>query len=180
MASVEKTIDVDVPIETAYNQWTQFESFPNFMEGVESVRQLDEKRLHWKADVGGQVEEWDAVITEQIPDTRIAWRNIDGIENAGVVTFHRLDDSRCRIALQMEYEPRGAVESIGDALGFASRQVEGDLERFKRFIEERGNASGAWRGEIERPESGVGVGAGSATATPTTSVLEEEEPPLLT
>jgi uncharacterized membrane protein len=150
MGSVIKTVDVNVPVRTAYNQWTQFESFPHFMEGVEYVKQLDDQRLHWRANVGGQVKEWDARITEQIPDERIAWCSTSGAENAGVVTFHRLADNLTRITLQIDYDPEGFVENVGDALGFVSRRMEGDLERFKQCIEDRGHETGAWRGTIHQ------------------------------
>jgi len=151
MSTIEKSIDVKVPVRTAYNQWTQFEEFPQFMEGVEAVRQLDNQRLHWRANVGGKVEEWDAVITEQHPDERIAWKNTTGASNAGVVTFHRLSDTTTRVMLQLEYDPQGVVENVGDMLGVVSRRIAGDLERFKGFIEARGQETGAWRGEVERP-----------------------------
>jgi uncharacterized membrane protein len=121
------------------------------MEGIEAVRQLDNQRLHWRANIGGRVEEWDATITEQHPDERIAWKSTTGASNAGVVTFHRLSDNKTRVMLQMEYDPQGAVENIGDMLGVVSRRVSGDLERFKEFIEARGQETGAWRGEVERP-----------------------------
>jgi uncharacterized membrane protein len=148
MATIEKSIEVDVPVRVAYNQWTQFEEFPRFMEGVREVRQLDDKRLHWKAAIGGKEQAWEAEITEQIPDDRIAWRARTGAPNAGVVTFHRLGDSHTRIMLQLDYDPQGAVETVGDALGVVSRRVAGDLERFKEFIESRGRETGAWRGDI--------------------------------
>jgi uncharacterized membrane protein len=151
MSTIEQSIDVNVPVSTAYNQWTQFEEFPRFMEGVEAVRQLDQQRLHWRANVGGRVEEWEALITEQHPDERIAWKNTTGATNAGVVTFHRLADAKTRVMLQMEYDPQGVVENLGDMLGVVSRRVANDLERFKAFIEERGHETGAWRGEVERP-----------------------------
>jgi uncharacterized membrane protein len=151
MASIQKPIDVDVPVRTAYNQWTQFEEFPRFMEGVEEVRQLDDRRLHWRAKVGGKTEEWDAVITEQIPDERVAWRNTTGAENAGVVTFHHLSPNSTRVMLQIEYDPHGLVENVGSALGVVERRVEGDLKRFKEFVESHGTETGAWRGEIRRP-----------------------------
>ena len=150
MASIVKTIDVNVPVNTAYNQWTQFEMFPRFMEGVKEVRQLDDRRLHWRAQIGGQEEEWDAEITEQVPDTRIAWKSINGAPNAGVVTFHRLSDQTTRITVQVDYEPQGVIENIGDTLGVLGKRVEGDLARFKEFIENRGRETGAWRGEIPR------------------------------
>ena len=150
MAEVTKHIDVDVPVRTAYNQWTQFEEFPRFMEGVKSVTQLDDKRLRWHAEIAGKDEQWNAEITEQEPDMRVAWKSTSGAKNAGVVTFHRLADSKTRVTLQLDYEPEGPVESIGSALGFVERRVEGDLKRFKEFIESRGNETGAWRGQIEQ------------------------------
>jgi uncharacterized membrane protein len=150
MASIEKSIEVKVPVHTAYNQWTQFEEFPRFMEGVEEVRQLDDTHLHWRAKVGGKEEQWDAVITEQIPDERIAWRNTSGAPNAGVITFHKLDPQRTKLMLQIDYEPQGAVENIGSALGMVGRRIEGDLERFKEYIESRGAETGAWRGEVRQ------------------------------
>ena len=152
MSSIEKTIDVEVPCRTAYNQWTQFESFPEFMEGVESVTQLDDRRLHWIAEMGGKRVEWDAEITEQIPDKRIAWHSTSGAKNAGVVTFHRLSDSRSRVALQLDYDPEGVVENVGDWLGTVSRRTDGDLQRFKEFIESRGVETGAWRGQVPSPD----------------------------
>lgn len=150
MSTIEKSIDVEVPVSTAYGQWTQFESFPEFMEGVEQVRQLDDRRLHWRAEIGGKRKEWEAEIVEQIPDHRIAWRSTSGAPNAGVVTFHRLADNATRVLVQMEYEPDGLMESVGDAMGVASRRISGDLDRFKRFIEERGAPTGTWRGELHQ------------------------------
>ncbi|HEX8033468.1 MAG TPA: SRPBCC family protein [Ktedonobacterales bacterium] len=156
MATTQQSIDVHVPVHTAYNQWTQFESFPQFMEGVESVQQVDDKHLHWKAKVGGKVQEWDAEITEQIPDQKIAWRSISGAPNGGVVTFNYLGPNETRVLLSIDYEPQGVAESAGAALGFMDRQVKGDLERFKTFIESRGQETGAWRGTIEdHPELGT-------------------------
>jgi len=151
MATVERSIEVNVPLKAVYNQWTQFEEFPRFMEGVKEVRQQGDKNLHWRAEIAGRDEEWDAEITEQHPDHRIAWRSTTGATNAGVVTFHHIDDTTTRVMLQLDYEPQGAVEAIGSALGVVERRVKGDLERFKAFIEERGRETGAWRGEIERP-----------------------------
>jgi uncharacterized membrane protein len=150
MANIEKSIDVEVPVRTAYNQWTQFEDFPLFMEGVQRVDQLSDTRLHWVADIGGTRKEWDARITEQTPDDRVAWTSETGARNAGVVTFHKLSPEKTRIMLQMDYEPDDAVETIGDALGFVSRRVTSDLERFKEFIESRGRETGAWRGEVKQ------------------------------
>ncbi|HUF53485.1 MAG TPA: SRPBCC family protein [Dehalococcoidia bacterium] len=151
MATIEKSIEVNVPLSTTYNQWTQFEEFPRFMEGVEEVTQLDDNRLSWRANVGGQTKEWHARITEQTPDERIAWTAEGGDFNAGVVTFHRISDDVTRVMLQMDYEPEGIIEEVGDKLGFVSRRVEGDLERFKEFVEERGQETGAWRGSVSSP-----------------------------
>lgn len=150
MANIERSIDVNVPVRTAYNQWTQFEEFPKFMEGVQEVKQLGDKNLHWRANIAGKEEEWDAVITEQEPDMRVAWTNTTGARNAGVVTFHRIDDGKTRVMLQLDYEPEGVIENVGSALGFVERRVEGDLKRFKEFIESRGHETGGWRGEIEQ------------------------------
>ena len=150
MSTIEKSIEVNVPVHTAYNQWTQFEDFPRFMEGVKEVRQLDDTHVHWCAEVAGKEKEWDAEITEQIPDMRIAWRSVSGAPNAGVVTFHRIDDDTTRIMLQMDYEPEGVVENAGNISGVLSHRVEGDLERFKDFIESSGRESGAWRGSVQQ------------------------------
>jgi uncharacterized membrane protein len=152
MSNIEQSVDVNVPVHVAYNQWTQFEEFPRFMEGVEEIRQLDDKRLHWRAKVGGKEKEWDAVITEQIPDQRIAWKNTTGAKNAGVVTFHHISDKTTRVMLQLEYDPEGIIENVGDAVGVVSSRVKGDLERFKEYIERRGSETGAWRGKIEQPK----------------------------
>jgi uncharacterized membrane protein len=151
MARVEKEVEVNVPVRTAYNQWTQFEEFPQFMEGVKSVRQLDDRRLHWQANVGGHDKEWDAEIKEQVPDQKIIWSSLDGAENAGWVTFQPLDANRTKVRLQMSYDPEGFVESVGDALGFMDRRVQGDLDRFRDFIEKRNVETGGWRGELENP-----------------------------
>jgi uncharacterized membrane protein len=153
MSSIEKSIDVNVPASTAYNQWTQFEEFPRFMEGVEEVRQIDDKHTHWRVNVGGKVREFETEITEQMPDKRIAWRTRGGTYNSGVITFHRLNERSTRLMLQMEYEPEGVVEKAGDMLGVVSRRVQGDLERFKELIEMRGVESGGWRGKIDSPKS---------------------------
>jgi uncharacterized membrane protein len=149
MKTIEESIEIEVPVSTAYNQWTQFESFPQFMDGVERVEQKDDTRLHWVAEVGGDRHEWDAEITEQHPDQRIAWKALDQEGPNGVVTFHKLDDSRTKVMVQMEYEPEGTKESIGSFVGIDTRRVKGDLESFKDFIESRGRETGAWRGEIE-------------------------------
>jgi uncharacterized membrane protein len=149
METIEKSVDVDVPLSTAYNQWTQFEEFPKFMEGIESVDQLDDKRLHWKARIAGREKEWDAEIFEQIPDRRIAWRSTSGAMNSGMVNFIGLGTSGTRVSLKINYEPEGVVENLGDALGLVSARVSGDLGRFKEFIETRGSPTGAWQGEIK-------------------------------
>ena len=152
MSKVEESIEVKVPVSTAYNQWTQFEEFPEFMGGVEQVRQLDDKTLKWVAEIAGQRREWTAEITEQKPDERVAWTSRDGAQTAGVVTFHRLNDDTSRVMLQMEFDPEGFAETAGDWLGVVKMQVKGDLERFKEFIESRGRETGGWRGEIDRPD----------------------------
>ena len=148
MSKVEESITVDVPVTTAYNQWTQFESFPHFMEGVERVEQVSDTLTHWKAKVAGQEREFDAQITEQHPDERVAWRSLEGPRQAGVVTFHRLSDGHAKVMLQLDYEPEGVVDKTGDAMGLVRRRVKGDLERFKEYIESRGAETGAWRGEV--------------------------------
>ena len=150
MASIETSIEVEEPVRTVYNQWTQFETFPQFMEGVEEVRQLDDTHLHWKAELAGEQREWQAEITEQTPDQRIAWKSTEGADNAGVVTFHRIDGGRTKVMLQLDFEPEGLVETVGDKLGFVSRRAEGDLARFKEFLESRGAETGAWRGEVDQ------------------------------
>ena len=154
MQTLEKTIDIAVPVRAAYDQWTQFESFPRFMEGVEEVTQLDDRHLHWVAKVGGSKQEWDAEIIEQVPDQRIEWRSERGDANSGIVTFEPLDAQHSRVALRLGYEPEGMAEKAGDKLGFLSRRTEGDLKRFKQFIESRGSETGGWRGTIEdHPET---------------------------
>jgi uncharacterized membrane protein len=153
MSTVEESIDVSVPVRTAYDQWTQFEEFPQFMEGVEEIRQLDDTHTHWKTKIAGVEREFDAEITEQHPDHRVAWRSTSGTEHAGVVTFHRLDDNTTRVMVQLDTEPDGIVEQAGDKLGLVKRRVKGDLERFKELIESRGSASGAWRGDVEETPS---------------------------
>ena len=149
MSTVEESIDVNVPVRTAYNQWTQFEQFPQFMEGVEEIRQLDDTHTHWRTKIAGVEREFDAEITEQHPDHRVAWRSTGGTDNAGVVTFHRLDDATTRVMVQLDTEPEGIVEQAGDKLGLVKRRVKGDLDRFKELIEAHGTESGAWRGEVE-------------------------------
>jgi uncharacterized membrane protein len=165
LTTIEQHIDIDVPVRTAYDQWTQFEEFPTFMEGVESVTQVDDTHMRWVAEIGGARREWDAEITEQHPDHRIAWRSTDGTTNAGVVTFHRLDDSRTRVMVQIDHEPEGVIEKAGTALGFDSRRVKGDLERFKDLVEARGAPTGGWRGDVENADDDKGGSASGGTST---------------
>lgn len=149
MAQVMESIDVGVPVRTAYNQWTQFEEFPQFLSFVESIIQQDDTHLHWKVNVAGAEREFDAEITEQKPDERVAWHSTNGeVEHAGVVTFHRLSEDTSRVTVQMDWEPEGVVEKAGAALGVDNRAIEADLRNFKRFIEERGSEDGAWRGTV--------------------------------
>ena len=155
MQKVDRSIEVDAPISTVYNQWTQFETFPAFMEGVEAVAQLDDATVHWVAEVGGTRKEWDARITEQIPDEVIAWEGFGDSDNLGRVFFEPLDDGRTRVNLSIEYQTEGVLEKVGDALGVVAKQVEGDLQRFKRLIENRGFETGAWRGEIHQRPTGT-------------------------
>ena len=150
MSTIEQSIEVNVPVGTAYNQWTQFEDFPHFMQGVEEVKQITDTRLRWRAEILGVEREWEAEIDEQTPDQRIAWHALDGTTNAGVVTFHRIDDGVTKVMLQLEIEPEGIVEKAGDVLGLVGTRTKGDLERFKRFIETRGTETGAWRGEVDQ------------------------------
>lgn len=149
MSVIEKSLELNVPVRTAYNQWTQFEEFPKFMEGVTAVTQIDDKHLQWKANIAGKDQGWAAEITEQIPDKRIAWTSRGGAIHAGVVTFHRISDATSKLMLQLEYDPQGLVEKAGDAMGLVAQQVQGDLERFKTFIESRGQETDAWRGTIK-------------------------------
>jgi uncharacterized membrane protein len=148
--TVEESIELDVPVSTAYNQWTQFEEFPRFMASVESVQQVDDTHLHWRALVGGKMKEWDAEITEQIPDKRIAWRSTGGVQNGGVVTFHKISESRTRVMLQMDYNPETVVEKVGDAVGAVKLTAKGNLKKFKHLVEARGTETGAWRGTVQQ------------------------------
>ncbi|MFI5937218.1 SRPBCC family protein [Actinoplanes sp. NPDC051494] len=153
MSTVTESVDVNVNVRTAYNQWTQFEEFPHFMSGVTEIRQLDATTTHWKTDIDGVKREFDAKITEQLPDERVAWTSTEGSKQAGVVTFHRLDDTTTRVTCQMDFTPDGIVEQAGDKLGFLDRQVKGDMKRFKEYIEQRGGVeSGGWRGQVDRPQ----------------------------
>lgn len=148
MTVVERDIEVDLPLRAVYNQWTMFEEFPKFMDGIEHVEQISQDRLHWVASIYGQHREWDAKIVEQVPDEKIAWRSETGEQNAGAVTFDEIDEGRTRVHLRMEYAPDSMLEKAGDALGLVERRVEGDLERFKSYLESIGHEAGGWRGKI--------------------------------
>jgi uncharacterized membrane protein len=145
---IDETIEVNVPVSTAYNQWTQFEEFPLFMQGVEHVEQRDDTRLHWVASVAGRTAEWDAKILEQHRDRQISWISEDGKKTRGTVTFEPLGEQRTLIRLSMSYKPEGPAEQLGSAAGLDAARIRGDLERFKELIESRGAESGAWRGEV--------------------------------
>ena len=175
MADVEKSIKVDVPVQTAYNQWTQFEEFPRFMEGVQEVRQLDDSRLFWAADVAGERKEWYARITEQKPDQVIAWQSEGGAPNSGEVRFQPTDDGKTEVKVRMDYEPQDLKEKVGDALGVVSRRVEGDLKRFKEFVESRGKETGAWRGEVHGGTTETTGRYGEAGSGPGTTELGGQE-----
>ena len=155
MSTTTESIEVHVPVSTAYNQWTQFEDFPQFMHGVISVRQIDDTHLHWCAQIAGKQEEWDAEITEQIPDTLIAWRSVSGAPNQGMVSFKTVSDSATRVVLRIDYEPRGVVETAGDLLGAVSLRASGNLRRFKQFVEKHGSETGGWRGVVSPSEPSV-------------------------
>ena len=148
MERVTKTFEINAPVRKVYNQWTQFEDFPRFMDGVKEVKQLDDTHLHWRASIAGKDKEWDAEIVEQVPDQRIAWRSTSGAPNAGTVRFEQLAQERSRVHLTMEYEPKGFIENIGDAVGVVDRKLEKAVEDFKKLIEQRGQETGAWRGEV--------------------------------
>ena len=148
MSRFEHALVIDAPVREVYDQWTQFESFPKFMEGVESVDQVDDRTLDWTAELLGQRRSWRAVITDQTPDRRVAWKSVSGAQNAGAVLFESHGPDRTRVTLRMEVEPDGALDTIGDALGVVQRRTRGDLERFRDYLEQRGRPSGAWRGEI--------------------------------
>lgn len=164
MERIEKAIDVDRPVRTVYNQWTQFEQFPKFMSGVKDVKQLDDTHVHWRADIWGKEKEWDAEITEQVPDRIIAWRSTSGdAPNAGTVMFEPISDDRTRVRLAMEYEPEGAVENIGDALGLMNGRVQSTVNDFKKFIESRGAEEGAWRGEVHGGRTDPSSGGSTPT-----------------
>ena len=176
MERIERAIEVDVPVSTAYNQWTQFESFPGFMEGVEQVRQLDDATVHWVATVAGVRKEWDARITEQKPDQVIAWEGFGDPRNRGRVFFEPLDADRTRISVAIDYEPDGPVEKVGDALGIVARRLEGDLRRFEAFIESRGRETGAWRGEVHGGQASAGSDDDRMTQMPPTGTEGRPNP----
>ncbi len=148
MNAIMESVDVAVDVPTAYNQWTQFEEFPRFMEGVDEVRQTTDEMIHWRVKIAGVTREFDARITEQHPDERVAWQSVTGPKHAGVVTFHRLDDKHTRVTLQSETDPSGVAEKAADVAGLLKRQAAGDMKRFKTFIEHRGSATGGWRGDV--------------------------------
>jgi len=150
MSTVVESVDVAVPVRTAYDQWTQFEEFPQFMEGVQEIRQVNDTLTHWVVEIGGVRREFDAKITEQHPDERVSWTSVDGPKHAGVVTFHRLDAGHTRVTAQMDVDPEGFVETVADKTGMLDRRIKGDMRRFQEFIESRGNETGGWRGDIGR------------------------------
>jgi uncharacterized protein YndB with AHSA1/START domain len=188
MGSTTHSIDVTAPLKAVYNQWTQFEDFPRFMEGVVETRQQGPRTLFWRANVGGKEKHWEAEILEQVPDTRIVWESIDGTQNRGMIAFEALDPERTRVTLTMEYEPEGFLERAGDALGIPSGQVEGDLKRFRDFIEKKKMETGSWRGEIANGETVDSAGVTSRTDAPLSvmngnesiEVEGRETPPLVT
>ncbi len=181
---VKEHIDVDVPVGRAYDQWTQFEDFPSFMDGVEAVQQVDDRHCRWNTKIAGVRREFDTEIVDQLPDERISWRTVSGdVRQMGIVTFQRLDDAHTRVSLAMDFQPQGLAERTGDALGVLDRRVKGDLKRFKGFIEERGSASGAWRGRISPGESGADDAQAARPAdapvreTPLSRMTDEGAPP---
>jgi uncharacterized membrane protein len=169
MSRIEKSIEVEAGLDDVYGQWTQFESFPTFMEGVRRVQQLDDRTLSWEAEVGGRTKTWTARITDQTPNERIAWMAVDGAQNDGAVTFREATEGSTEIRLVIDVDPDGVVEEVGDRLGFLDRRVQGDLERFRDFIESRGDATGTWTGEIHGDD--VSPGAQVDPTTPTTREL---------
>jgi uncharacterized membrane protein len=150
MTTAKGSVDVKTYVTAAYNQWTQFEDFPKFMDGVEEVTQVGDRHLHWRVKIAGVEREFDATITEQVPDTRIAWKADGETEHAGVVDFHKLDMETTRVDLQLDLEPEGLAETVGDKLGVIERRVKKDLERFKELVESQSHPTGAWRGEVPR------------------------------
>ncbi|MFD3533841.1 SRPBCC family protein [Streptomyces sp. NPDC058664] len=161
MSKVEETIDVDVPLRTVYDQWTQFEEFPRFMEGVEDVRQIDDRHLHWRTKVAGATREFDTEIVDQLPDQRVTWRTVGGdVRQVGTVSFQQLDAEHTRVRLAMDVETEGVMEKAADAMGLLDRRVRGDLKRFKGFIEERGHETGGWRGRVRPADADTATDAG--------------------
>ena len=156
MSTVKSDVDVNVPISVAYNQWTQFESFPQFLSGIDSIEQIDDTHLHWNVSIAGVKREFDAVVTEQIPDERIAWNSTEGEDHAGVVTFHRLADDQTRISMQLDWKPQGVVEKVGSLLQVDDIQIDHDLRKFKDLIESNGFETGAWRGTVDRDTDATG------------------------
>ena len=152
MSTITESVDVKAPLSMVYNQWTQFEKFPDFMEGVEQVRQIDDTHLRWKVKIGPSVREFDATITEQHPDQRVAWKSDEGPEHAGVITFHRIDDETTRVTAQMDVDPEGFVETVADKLGVLGHRVKADMHRFQQVMEAQAGETGAWRGDIDAPK----------------------------
>src|SRR5881227_1843317 len=155
MPRIEDTIEVHVPLQQAYNQWTQFEDFPKFMEGIQSVQQLDDTHVQWVAEIRGESRQWTTEITEQQPDEKVAWKTIDGeVKNDGVVSFEQIAGGQTRVDVQMDVEGESTAEDVaGDLLGVVKSQVHRDLERFKQLIENRDEATGAYRGEVQDGET---------------------------
>lgn len=165
MSRFEHVITVDVPVHEAYNQWTQFESFPSFMDGIEKVVQRDDRTLEWTASIAGQRRSWTAIITDQTPDVRVAWKSTSGADNAGAVLFEPTGEGQTQVTLRIDVDPEGFVENVGDKIGAVDSRVKGDLERYKEFMERRGQATGAWRGEIHGQEVRDPAMSGTTTRT---------------
>ncbi|WP_411111660.1 SRPBCC family protein [Streptomyces sp. c-19] len=177
MSRVEQTIDVDVPLRTVYDQWTQFEEFPRFMEGVEDVRQTDDRHCHWRTKVAGVRKEFDTEIVDQLPDERVSWRTVGGdVQQKGVVSFQPLDGEHTRVRLAMDVEADGVLEKAADAMGVLDRRVKGDLRRFKGFIEEQGRETGGWRGRIRPADAGTSAGGETGRSTPGAAMGEGPGP----
>lgn len=175
MTTVEESINVAVPVSTAYNQWTQFESFPQFMGGVVSITQASETQNHWVTNIGGVQRVFDTEITEQHPDERVAWKSTDGTSHAGVVTFHRLGDAETRVSVQLDWDPETFIEKVGSVVGADDRQVKSDLKRFKEFIEGKGSATGSWRGNVDAPPTAADAAPAPATSTSTSGLAAAPE-----
>jgi len=150
MAQIIETVDVDVPVTTAYDQWTQFETFPQFLSYVKEITQQDATHNHWTVNIGGVQREFDTVVTEQLPDERVAWTTVEGKDHAGVVTFHKLGPSKSRVTVQLDWEAESLVEKVGAALNIDDHAIKKDLKQFKEFIESRPSETGAWRGDVPR------------------------------